>query len=383
MQNTESFWRGNIWQTITSAQTVPFDLKVSYIPVNDNQYITVSPDDNNEEIMFYSVRTGTAWEAWEITITGRGYNKHNSTQDAGNNKEHDINSVFKLANNHIILNEKADKTDLASTSNGEWASTIGIEDSASHFTATDVEGALAELAVGAPWVADANLTIAGKVEEATDAEVTAWTDVWGTWAKLFSTLVQTIKSISLKWLVTSSADADEFVINQWGVDKRISQTNIRESIAASVTQKGTVEVATDAEALARTDATKVITPKHLGDMFKVQQTDSLITNMGSFIVNSGSSKWREITIGVAGTYRIKFNLGWDTWSGTCSAQVKVDGATVLNVPFNDSEAGVDTVYDLTFAVGESLEIWGTDDGDNAEITEIKLCGTLVPHTVVL
>ena len=37
--------------------------------------------------------------------------------------------------------------DLNSTTNGEGASIIGIEDSASYFTSTDVEGALAELAV--------------------------------------------------------------------------------------------------------------------------------------------------------------------------------------------------------------------------------------------
>jgi len=38
------------------------------------------------------------------------------------------------------------KTDLASTSNGEGASLIGIEDSAGDITATTVEGALAEIA---------------------------------------------------------------------------------------------------------------------------------------------------------------------------------------------------------------------------------------------
>lgn len=46
---------------------------------------------------------------------------------------------------------------LASTTNGEGASVIGIEDSASYFTSTDVEGALAELfesAGNAPYTTD-------------------------------------------------------------------------------------------------------------------------------------------------------------------------------------------------------------------------------------
>jgi hypothetical protein len=118
-----------VGQTITASQTVPFDLTVSYIPTNDNQFITASPDTNNEEIFRYTTSTGTAGGAGVLTITGRGYNKHNSTQDVANNREHDINSIFKLANNHIILNEKVDKTDLVSVANGEGASTIGVEDS--------------------------------------------------------------------------------------------------------------------------------------------------------------------------------------------------------------------------------------------------------------
>jgi len=57
-----------------------------------------------------STTTGTAGEAGTIQITGRGYNVQNDTQDAGNQKAHDENSEFKLALNHIIINDKADKS---------------------------------------------------------------------------------------------------------------------------------------------------------------------------------------------------------------------------------------------------------------------------------
>ena len=96
MQNTESFGRWNIGQTITSGQVPPFALKVSYVPNNESQFITLSPDTVNEEIIFYTTKTGTAGGAGTINVTARGYNKHNTSTNVANQKEHDINSIFKL-----------------------------------------------------------------------------------------------------------------------------------------------------------------------------------------------------------------------------------------------------------------------------------------------
>jgi len=94
--------------TITSTEAVPFALRVSKLPVNDDQFLTINPDTDNEEIFFYTTTTGTAGEAGTIQITGRGYNVENETQDSGNQNAHDENSEFKLALNHIIINRKAD-----------------------------------------------------------------------------------------------------------------------------------------------------------------------------------------------------------------------------------------------------------------------------------
>lgn len=218
MQTTESFWRGNIWQTITQSTTVPFTLNVSYIPENDNQYITISPDTVNEEIFYYTTKNGTAWGAGTLNITARGYNKHNSLTDVSNQKEHDINSEFKLSSNHLILNEKVDKTTLASTANWEGASTIWVEDSEGYFNSTDVEWALEELAVGAPWVADANETIAGKVELATELERSAGTSIGSTGARLVPTNDSLVKTYS------GSSDKNKIPLlnSSWLIEEFIS-----------------------------------------------------------------------------------------------------------------------------------------------------------------
>jgi len=92
--------------------------------------------------------------------------------------------------------------------------------------------------------------VAGKIEIATDAEVTAGTDTGGTGALMVSTPSQTKKSISLKAADTTFTDTDEVVVNRSGEDKRVTVANAREALAASTTAKGTVEMATDAEVLA-------------------------------------------------------------------------------------------------------------------------------------
>jgi hypothetical protein len=57
--NTESFLRGRIGQAILSSDTPPFSLRVSSVPKNTNQYITINPDTENEEIFYYTTVSGT------------------------------------------------------------------------------------------------------------------------------------------------------------------------------------------------------------------------------------------------------------------------------------------------------------------------------------
>ena len=57
-------------------------------------------------------------------------------------------------------------------------------------------------------------------------------------------------------------------MNRSGEDKRVTVANTREALAASTTVKGTVEMATDAEALAGTDQERYVNAKQVKDNYK-------------------------------------------------------------------------------------------------------------------
>ena len=119
----------------------------------------------------------------------------------------------------------------------------------------------------ATWTtANASTTVAGKVEIATDAEVTAWTWTGWTGAVLSVTPTQANKLVNLATTDTTSSDTDFLIFEDAAasnINKKITQANFRDQIAASTTQKGTVELATDVEAAAWTDETRYINPKQL------------------------------------------------------------------------------------------------------------------------
>lgn len=255
MTHTESFWRGRIIDTILSTTAVPFSLRVSKLPVSGNQFLTINPDTNEEEILFYTTTTWTAGEAGSIQITGRGYNVADAVQNTGNNKEHDENSEFKLALNHIIINQKVDMlTDNIVESEIKFQSTtkhgivfnnmttvqrdaIAASNGNAIYNTTDnvlqqyISGAWSN--IGSTGVADASETVAGKVEMATNAEAIAGTDTGSTWAPLVTTPSQ---------LVSATPSASETV-------------------------EGLVERATVAEALAGTDETRYVNSKQMKDNY--------------------------------------------------------------------------------------------------------------------
>lgn len=116
----------------------------------------------------------------------------------------------------------------------------------------------------ATWaVVNATETEAGKVELPTDAEVTAKTATWATWASLTPTNAQIGKSVALKAVDATLAETDHLVFDNAGTDNKMLVSVFRDQLAASTTAKGTVELATDAEALAWTDETRYINPKQL------------------------------------------------------------------------------------------------------------------------
>lgn len=112
---------------------------------------------------------------------------------------------------------------------------------------------------------DATTTVSGKTELATDAEVTAWTATWWTWASLVLTPEQQKKSISLKDTATNTDfwATDHFVINDWWTDKKITKDETRIAMSWSTTLQWTWEMATDAEVITWSSETLVVNPKQL------------------------------------------------------------------------------------------------------------------------
>jgi hypothetical protein len=70
-------------------------------------YFTVDGDTDNEEIFYFTTKTGTVGGTGTLNVTGRGYNKHNSSQSSTNYSAHGINSPFTGSINHIVINQKA------------------------------------------------------------------------------------------------------------------------------------------------------------------------------------------------------------------------------------------------------------------------------------
>lgn len=255
MTRTESFGRGRIVESILDTTSVPFTLKISKVPVEDNQFITINPDTTSEEIFFYTTRVWTAGEAWTINITNRWYNVNNDTQLVGNQREHDENSEYKLALNHIIINDKLDKsTDNVLTADIQftWTDTIWLNGLNNLTTVqrdllTPNNGALiyntdtnvnqqflawAWSDVGNTGTPDASETVAGKIEMATQTQYDNKTLTWETGAFLVPQMDQ---------LPITATEAVEWL----------------------------VERATDTEAQTWTDTTRFINSKQLGDSRKV------------------------------------------------------------------------------------------------------------------
>lgn len=138
-------------------------------------------------------------------------------------------------------------TDFASTSNALGASLVGVEDSAGDYTGTDVEAVLVELA---PAARAASTTQTGVVELATSAETYTGTD--------------TGRSVTPDGL---AATIGAMKVSSWGTSNTIlSQGGILES--ATVADGDQTGEATVTTGITMTDANNLVimaTPDHVAD----------------------------------------------------------------------------------------------------------------------
>lgn len=165
----------------------------------------------------------------------------------------------------------------------------------------------------ATWTtSNASETVAGKVEIATDAEVTAGTGTGWTGAVLSVTPTQANTLVSLATTDTTSSDTDYYVFQDAAasdVNKRITQANLRDSLAASETVKGTVERATDAEAITWTDTTRYISPasnKAVNEDLVGTSSDITITTWSSWNIQATAAGF--VSVYAEPTWSASFNI---------------------------------------------------------------------------
>lgn len=186
----------------------------------------------------------------------------------------------------------------------------------------------------ATWsVVNADDTTAGKVEIATDAEITTpASDTWGTGASLMTKISQLIKLFSFAPVLTASDEADKYAFqdtSNWDKTTTITKANLRDDLAASETVKGTVERATDAEATTWTDTTRYITPKQAKDNYWVWTTTTSYSTTSSWATTYTTSKQ------ITWFWFANLAIYWQTWNAPASVsawiQTSPDNATWTTV----------------------------------------------------
>lgn len=164
---------------------------------------------------------------------------------------------------------------------------------------------------------NASLTVAGKVELSTDAQITAGTATWETWASLVATPEQIKKSISLKNTTTTTSDTDLFIVSQSWEDKSITQTLLRDQLAASTTKKGTVEMATDAEVIAGTDESRYVNSKQLNYWNRIKLLSQYFVfddSSGTLTVAHGCGKKPKLITFAYPNGDITNSINYGTWA---------------------------------------------------------------------
>ena len=214
--------------------------------------------------------------------------------------------------------------------------------------------------------ADASTTVAGKVEIATDAEVTAGTWTGWTGAVLSVTATQANTLVSLATTDTTSSDTDYWIFQDAAasdVNKKQLQSNVRESLAASETVKGTAERATDAEAVTWTDTERYVTPAQA-----VLKTDSITLSRNNATATStvqySHNLWRVpklITFHAIeatntwshwaydGTTDNVVYATWTPWAGSSDVlSIRTQGSSGTNYTTGTVSAMTTTTFDITW-----------------------------------
>ncbi len=149
---------------------------------------------------------------------------------------------------------------------------------------------------------------------------------------------------------------------------------------ADETDRGAVIKATDAEAKAALDTTKYIT----SSSFPVFASEGLLASSDALVWtgNSSYTKLKEIQIHRGWTYRVKFTLDGDTWSGTCYWQVWVNWIAVWAArQYNNIIQ--EWTEDFLVTPNDLIQIYWRDAWDTAVVSNFRIYWSLVDAPTVI
>ena len=326
-------WDGATW-TLNVNATPNFTF-----PSGVTTYIVVNPTNSNIQIAEIN-----AYSSWAKTLTVNNITLEKWASVNSTAQSHAVNSKVIISDNYQFWNDirtainskvnaddglgviYADATarDAAITSPTNW---MQVYVTALGLFTDYISGAWTNRAT---WsTVNATETVAGKIELPTDAQVTAKTALWETWATICPTNAQIGKSVGLKVVDASIAETDHIVFDKAWTDNKMLISVLREQLASDETVKGFSERATDAEAAAFVDTTRFINSFQLGanlPVFPSQDTTYFTSTWNDDTTSTSFVTLKTYTAVTSGIYRVGYQLNETTsgWWGA-DAQIEIDG----------------------------------------------------------
>ena len=214
------------------------------------------------------------------------------------------------------------------------------------------------------------------------------------WSNLYYTEARVTNNATVIWLWDNKADKSN-VLEKDNTTPYTPTTDYNPATKEYVdlfslpdsteTVKWKARLATQQEVNLGTETTSIVTPATLLESLKVHPSNAQIVALWDFTIPNSqtATKWREITIQRTGTYRIKFKIFWDTWSGNCQWIIKRNWLTVFSGVYVNQSQPVPYSTDQFFEYWDSLEVWGEPFNDPAILSDISVNGSLIDYINIL
>lgn len=196
--------------------------------------------------------------------------------------------------------------------------------------------------------------------------------------RLYRTDASDENKINIEWFAAESGNAWESkLVNIWGYDDNQSWLTFNEEYFLTNTLWWIGSEPWDYTRLVGRwfNSTTINFDTLYSD--QVYATDSRIMTLASAStwIDNTWVKLREIEIKKSWDYRVKWNVNWDTGSGTCYGRVYKNWVAHPDMPqinYNDTSSGTNFNQTGFFKKWDTLEIWGYDNWDTCTISALEI-----------